>query len=578
MEVTKSNFAEVLSKFTSLLDQTEVIAFDLEMSGINGDKGYPSDFPFEYYKKNHIAANKYQIIQIGFCLFSRNESGVSSAKPQFRAFPFSFYIFPKTVNGKMNIDLTMELGSVEFNVNAGGVDWNKWICQGVPYFDCHGLRVAQDICLRDKFAVKADYTYNLYNEEQEEAFQELRDKLFFWYSMEQNSLERVEDAVDPLKAEELCQKNICFEIDSKSFNVIMKLKQLGQKKWSDVEFLTFKKSDKRSVVRAFKVNPERREALRGLHRQYLMADFDKLKGFSLLWEKLKQALEQKKIPMVGHNSLGDVLFMMSHLEGRLRPDYVQFKRDVKRVFAGGLYDTKNLARHLETNANHFSLGELYKHLTENKEPIVTVAEGFEFKENVFHNAGYDAYVTGTSFLHLSNMIPQQKITLDRFKVKMFRIHDFMMDFGQEGRDQINATQGWAVVLNNKYVSTLKKGSEKNQMNDLINEFSRLYQDKKKKKKFHKKSDFAKYDIDVFFAFADALKKMVRKHFKSNDIRVFTNPHLSCFGDVYIVTMSISSLSMVQNFKKQLKDFGKLITLQDAYQIYFEIYNKIYRKV
>jgi hypothetical protein len=575
MEVLKSNFLETLSIFTSLLEKTDIIAFDLEMAGINGERGYGTDMPFEFYNKNFGAANKYQIIQIGLCLFERTDSELSIKQPKYNAYPFSFYVFPRTVNGKMDKDLTMELGSVEFNANSGGVDWNKWINQGVSYFDKNDLKSAENMFLKEKYEVKKDYSYHLYPDQTEE-YQKMLTKLKEWYELKDNQLETLEDAFDLEKSEDLLKNNQMFEIDSRFFNVVIKMKQYVLKHFENVSCKTFKVKDKKfKVVRVFKVKPEQKSTMNNLYKDYLLRDFKEIKGFSQIWENLKKYVKSRKIPMIGHNSTGDILFLMSHLENKLTADYVKFKRNVKEVFQGGFYDTKNVSRHLNQDANRLSLGGLFELLTSKHKSNVTLPEEFKFQKGVFHNAGYDAYITGVSFIIMSNLISESKVNLEKFKVKMYRIHDYMIDFENEEIDQFNTKVKWALVLNKKYVKALKEESLSGSMDSLISDFSKMYVEKKKKKEY-KSNAFPDYDMNVFFAFADSVEKMVKKSFKKNEVRVFDNPHLKSFGDNYMIIVSIKP-GLVDKFRKLIGDGAELMSLSDAYKMFFELYNKIYRK-
>jgi hypothetical protein len=575
MEVLKSNFKEKSAIFNSLLQDTDLIAFDLEMAGINGDRTYGTDFPFEYFNKTYFAANKYQIIQVGFCLFHKLKTSSPTEAPAYKAFPFSFYVFPATVNGKMDKDLTLSLGSVEFNVNAGGVDWNKWIAQGLPYYDRFDLEKAKGFSMSDRYAIKPEYSYNVYGEEQTKAYEDLLEGFKLWHEREGNQVDCLGNVFDEEKQEEMVEMGKVFNVYSRHFNAVRKLKHWACKNAKEVKFLTFMENGE-NLLRAYKVDKKDVKELDEMYKEYQEGKFEEIKGFTLIWEQLKKVIKERKIPMIGHNSYGDVSFLMSHFEKRNTKDYVSYKKNVADIFVGGFFDTKNVAKHLEGEISRLSLGELYKFLNDNNNLTISLDKEFEFASGVLHNAGYDAFITGASFLHLSNKIPEAKLKEEKFKVKMWGVHNFMIDFGSLTSDQITTDKAFVILLNKTHLEHLKKNSQSTSMEGLISEFSKMYIEKTKKPSRPDKK-YPKYDRDAFFAFVDAVDEMVKKSFKKNEIRVFAHPRAAYFEDNYMVTVEVEEMGNVGKLKEMLGDFGELVTLGDAYKIYFELYNDIFGK-
>jgi len=120
---TKENFDQAVAELEQLLPSAEFVAFDEEMTGITlpGQPERLEDVPAQRYKKMRHVAMKYNIIQFGICLFHAEEDG-----KRYIARPFNFYLFPEA--GPVN----MEASSVAFLRNHG-MDWNKWIREGIPY-------------------------------------------------------------------------------------------------------------------------------------------------------------------------------------------------------------------------------------------------------------------------------------------------------------------------------------------------------------------------------------------------------------------------------------------------------------
>ena len=268
------------------------------------------------------------------------------------------------------------------------------------------------------------------------------------------------------------------------------------------------------------------------------------------------------------------MFLMSHLEERNSPDFLKYKRLVRSIFSGGIFDTKGVVHHLEGELYRKSLGELYKHMNENHKLNVSYGKGFELDSGVLHNAGYDAYVTGVVMLHLKNLISKEKIEYEKFKVKMFGIYNYMIDFDNEKRDALTTKDGWVVLFNKDNLKSVE--SKESSMNSLINDFSKLYIEKKEKRP-HKDSRYPEYDINAFWAFADTLEKKIKKSFDKKAIRVYTHPRSKYFGNNYMLALEVYDKDNISKLEKIVEKFGKLVRMEEAYDIYFELYNKKFYK-
>jgi poly(A)-specific ribonuclease len=71
-------------------------------------------------------AETYQILQLGLSLvvFDKDSS-------KMKVYPFNFYLFPRNPVG-FDKNLTLQLSCVKFNAE-NGMDWNKWIREGINY-------------------------------------------------------------------------------------------------------------------------------------------------------------------------------------------------------------------------------------------------------------------------------------------------------------------------------------------------------------------------------------------------------------------------------------------------------------
>lgn len=78
------------------------------------------------------AAQKYGVIQIGFALFKKVETGVEART-------YNFWTFPRPFFGKHARDVGLEPDCIEFHKTVG-TDFQKWIFEGIGYFDQASLK------------------------------------------------------------------------------------------------------------------------------------------------------------------------------------------------------------------------------------------------------------------------------------------------------------------------------------------------------------------------------------------------------------------------------------------------------
>ena len=68
------------------------------------------------------AANKYRIIQMGICLFTRKEDKILEARP------YNIYLFPRERSGFIP-QILIDSSAADFNTKHN-MDWNKWFYEG----------------------------------------------------------------------------------------------------------------------------------------------------------------------------------------------------------------------------------------------------------------------------------------------------------------------------------------------------------------------------------------------------------------------------------------------------------------
>ncbi|KNH07043.1 ribonuclease [Perkinsela sp. CCAP 1560/4] len=402
MDITKQNFASILAKFEELLARSEFVAIDEEMTGMSLKDISESCFDSaadSYEKKRQIAAS-YMLIQVGICLFEKTTGGKYLVRPfNFFAFPSSDYTFRKLVR-----PITLETEAVAF-LRRNNLDFQKWIYEGVGY------------C----------------NEEEEQLYRE-----------------HVEEQYAP-KRQDIVLRDGDKETAEKILQYIKNWLSTDQ----GAKELMLPQTDSRPI-RKFVENqlsviaPSHESTFRG--RKWLIipkvaADVERMKeermlNFCGVREIFKLLVKYRK-PIVGHNMLMDLFFLISGVDRPIPNSIANFQEYMQETFPS-VWDTKVLTAAdpaLESKLRFSGLQYLFEYFSEN--PIMSAEQkdgsssanesspqdsaphegaldcmqfplGFEKyevvlkkhrvpspnKQSLAHEAAYDAMCTGFVFLQL----------------------------------------------------------------------------------------------------------------------------------------------------------------------------------
>ena len=161
---------------------------------------------------------------------------------------------------------------------------------------------------------------------------------------------------------------------------------------------------------------------------------EKARGVSCIWEEI---VKNKKI-IIGHNLSIDILFCFSHFGEALPDNYENFKKLVNTSF-NGLYDTKYLYNSLSSKEDtkyDSSLEVIYEKLSEKfKDSVnISIPAGFtnyleKMKNNnksemEYHQADFDAFITGLAFCYLVN----NYIENNKDKDKLLEFYNYKIFF------------------------------------------------------------------------------------------------------------------------------------------------------
>jgi hypothetical protein len=377
MEVTKSNFEHVLPHFVALLDTCAFYSFDLEMTGITDpeEAGHAMTAPAaDRFRGKFAAASKFSIIQLGVCLFHAAE-GDGGGKQKFVARPFNFYLF----SGDGAADCVMNVETVAGFLTKHGMDFTKWIAEGVPYLNKQKAAEARAAAGAER--APRDFDQGLLAKIDREDHRLFTDLM----ATVQNFAEESERdaATPPIKFPYFKNRSTMSLFEQY-------MRSLGLAKHAE---------KKATGGAAYTIVSSAEGAQRERER------VERRVGGTRLYE----ALARSRKVAVAHNSLLDHLFMHCAFDGAPLAALADFKAMMRGRFPT-TFDTRALALHPsieadpKTNQNlegqHKFFGERH-----GAKVAVALALGFETYEchaGRAHEAAYDALLTGRLLLYLAH--------------------------------------------------------------------------------------------------------------------------------------------------------------------------------
>nr|CCD13380.1 unnamed protein product [Trypanosoma congolense IL3000] len=436
MQVTKDNLTAVLPKFMHLLQTCDFYAFDEEMTGINVSEIQETitDTPEESYRAKRAAASRYNIIQVGICLFQRKREGTETSTPvSYVAHPFNFVLFPNHMDDLTDVerpqDVVLSPSSLAF-LRRHDMNFQSWVYRGMTY-----CNAAQEAALRQKHEEKHGskpkglpcQQQRHHAQTMELLLEEEREWLNASLAAAKVLRERAQAALERARAQQTRHPRT-VELDA-----LMDLKQSGGREvilqpqrsknareclewhmdehYEDI-FLTFRRAGGvyHGTMRA--LFPTERAQL--LEKERASRDrelVDKL-GFRLVFK----ALVESKKPCVGHNCLADILFLLASFDGEPPGTLPAFKHRVGHLFPM-VFDTKYIAtrqdlfpparftaHYLGGYFDEYGFNSACIHVSlplgfEAYDPL-TIAGGGGGGNSPTHEAGYDALLTGVLLLNL----------------------------------------------------------------------------------------------------------------------------------------------------------------------------------
>ncbi|KAJ2080453.1 hypothetical protein H4R24_003064 [Coemansia sp. RSA 988] len=388
MDVTKDNFEKALKEFEAAVTQSDFVAMDMEMTGLYETKELQPnrlDTLDERYAKLKRSVELYGVIQVGVCLFTwvegcrqegeevaATDGGAGDTGGYWEARPFNFNVFPSSSIGGIAMDTHFGFKSSAFEFLArNAFDFNKWVYQGVPYLrteDAERIR-------KERMAMLTSRQRKIDADDRHRDF--VRD---FELALD-TFIDSGEQALR-YETENSYQRKLIH-------NIVSSHDTLGTRGRGDCIEI-FKGS--RSTM-----------AKHTAHKiKTLNQNIKNARGFCAVIDLLSAARK----PVVGHNMLLDVLHAFSKFHRPLPVGREEFERALSQ-FLPVLIDTKFIIESMPGVKDRYgtsSLDEIAPMLErEDSSDLAPIRLHSLFTRNAsrtMHEAGYDAYMTGASFIRL----------------------------------------------------------------------------------------------------------------------------------------------------------------------------------
>jgi poly(A)-specific ribonuclease len=298
--------------FNKKEQNAEFVAFDLEFSGL-GKPGARQSFldsiP-QRFKAAFESTGNFFPLQLGFAVFSKGDAG-------WQATPISVHVIPS----QDDRDFTIQASSIAY-LAENGFDFQKSFALGVNWLSIEQEQKARKLIEEDR----GGKDEIIVTEERDKKFvQSLKDLLV---SPGSGSALLDAEFVHPegfrdfwiLKPVNRFLRRVAFETVAREDPLVVAVaidERLALKRFSTTaEVVAF---------RAAQVEKQRQELLSRVGARRVLDCIAKL-----------------NIPVVGHNSLLDVLYLIG-MVSKVSPDLEEFKTLCRKRFPGGLVDTKYVA-------------------------------------------------------------------------------------------------------------------------------------------------------------------------------------------------------------------------------------------
>ncbi|KAG0362196.1 hypothetical protein BGZ54_008717 [Gamsiella multidivaricata] len=388
MEILKDDFETKLPLLQKAIAECDFVAVDTEMTGLASPANVPKyqDSLASRYSKISISASNFLVIQLGVCTFTWSEEAGG-----YEARPFNFPCFPASsdVNRSGERFFKCQSSSLEFLL-SNGFDFNKWIRHGIPYL----TRQEEETYIvrkKEKTAVLATTTSTANNipidDRNREFITSTVVKIRGWF---ENSTE----TTLTISAPNSFFRRLVYQILRSDFNDELHATPNSQARTMTIQRLTDEirqQQEEAKVVKAPMLNLRR----------------------------VLDTISDARKPLIGHNCFLDLMQITQQFLWDLPLDLDDWKRAVM----------------LEWNFRYQADASVSDAENDSVDGVAAKSATKDTNNEIkYHEAGYDAYITGQAFLRFAGYILKERERLssgdDEHTRKKRRLEDVDLDNAQ----------------------------------------------------------------------------------------------------------------------------------------------------
>lgn len=379
MDVTKETFDDLFPEIRKAIEDAAFIAIDGEFTGLSTSSLFEPtlfDTAEMRYTKLRKSLSNFALCQCGLSMYVTD----SEMRNSYKVYTFNFFLMAPSF-GPIDGRFLCQASAIEFLTNHN-FDFNTCFRKGISYMNKDQNKLFWQYHKRD--SIRHDVSSSLIRQYDE---QYINPGLALVNKFLNSNEKYLEITIIP---KGLAQYLFLKTIEKSYTKIKCYIKKSG------LILVTMNEGDE-------KFNYE---------EQYELVA-KQVSGFS----GIMHLISELKKPIVGHNMLGDLIFIYGMFYHNLPLTYAEFKLEIHRLFPK-LYDTKHMAFHLRKefrNVDFFEntcLEDLHSVLSSSTvmyyklhTPLISHAEGFTkyLTNKSMHEAGYDAYLTGYIFLRLAHL-------------------------------------------------------------------------------------------------------------------------------------------------------------------------------
>ncbi|KAI8597066.1 ribonuclease H-like domain-containing protein [Dissophora ornata] len=407
MEILKADFEASLPLLQKAITECDFVAMDTEMTGLASPANIPKfqDSLSTRYSKVSVSAANFLVIQLGICTFTWSDDIGG-----YEARPFNFPCFPSSADEAKAGErfFKCQSTSLEFLLN-NGFDFNKWIRHGIPYLtrpeeEAYIMRKTEKTALH---AAVSTTSSNIPIDDRNREFVETTiAKIKEWLQSPEEPL--------TVSAPNSFFRRLVYQVVRTDFNDELHVAANAQARTMTIQQYT--------------------DEIRYQQEQAKLA-----KPPMLNLRRVLDMISDARKPLIGHNCFLDLMQISQQFLWDLPLELDDWKRALMLEW-DTIIDTKHLAGHplispllpttaLETvsesvqkapfatvgpkivmaeNFNRY-LADASVPVAANVAPQESVTKGEETKDDPkYHEAGYDAYITGQAFLRFTGYIIKER--------------------------------------------------------------------------------------------------------------------------------------------------------------------------